>query len=875
MFNGDKSPYWQIRAIDPRAFQILALSCYATLAVKFGAFERPSSWVFDIVLLGVVIDILLGRVWFKQIKFPFTPVIAALATSILIDTPHYGIYLIAIAFAVFSKAFLTADRKHLLNPANAGVVLVLLAFPGLVAGAPKAFNFDTWLYVLFTVVGIFVSSYAKVLPIAIAWVFSFGFFAILRSWIGHVPLSLAFLPMLAPSFFVFTFHMITDPGTAPGSLRGRIFYTFAVAGIDAIMRHQFVGFSNFYALTIVCLAMPWVRAMNSNWLGSFRKLATTSSLVWALPLFTGLGFYKSWSESRVNYQDTRDRQPSNFQEPPNFKRVNKPLGVRFHVNDPDADAKLKNQLRLQWVGPGVTVRDFNGDGWMDMFLFDSNQRVGSNQLLINNQGKGFVDHAESWGLKKFTGKIIPQAVTPFDYDNDGKVDLLVTGPGCLQLYRNLGGRFENTTNAAGFEKDCRNSIVALPVDYNRDGWMDLYVARFFPAEIDLEKVENLFYFGPDNFGHAKNGGRDTVYLNRRGNFTEDPTVFTEPYGTWTWDVGLADIMGTGKPILVTGNDFGDDFYLELGDQKFRDITDEITIRDDRSSMNVSFGHWESDRPMVYLTNVYDLQHKVRGNFMWEFDPASNRLVDKQLEREGGKCDWAWGAGFADFNLDGHQDIYVANGMVTRSSKAAFKKKDANYFKLMSTGNVPSSVLAQGPSSESLFRYLDDQKDFGAHQVDCLFLKDAKNARYRYATGGSPDIEVWDGRAVALIDYDNNGAMDLLISTQGSPYVMLENQINSTGRMLNWVGFEIISPQNLSMGARFETKHQGVSRYHWYQNGKTGFLAFSDPRIHFGLEPAKTSDEVTKVELTVKWADGLEQNFGPFAPGAYYKIQREK
>ncbi|NQZ02129.1 MAG: VCBS repeat-containing protein [Bdellovibrionales bacterium] len=840
------------RNIDPRLFQICAVGGYAILAPFVTSFERPHSYTILLLIFAVVADLLVGKFYYQNVRAPFSAVIIAFASSLIMDSPHFWIYLIAASFALASKSLFRLQGKHILNPANSGVVFALLVFPGLVAGVPRVFNFDTTIFTLLFGLGFFVAWYAKTLQMALLWIFWFSMFSLGRALVADSSVLFAFLPMFAPIFVLFSFHMITDPATSPRSFSGRCGFVFLVAALDAYLRLELVSFSNFYALFFVSLG--W-NILNWFTLGCISFTQTVRQPILYLLLILIIGNQRGTFLEVLHFAPSRNPSSVSDSEATSqglFREVQDQLGLRFQAGDPKVDSKLDHQLRIQWVAPGVSVADFNNDGFMDIFLVNA-AKGAEHSLFINQSGKGFKDQARKWGIADLPDDLIPQSSTPIDYNRDGLVDLILSGPGCLHLYENLGESFADRTKEAGL-KHCGNSIVTLPLDYNGDGWMDLFVARFFSQDIDLKDIKDLSLFGPDNFSNATNGGFNAVYQNFEGKFSLDENIYQEREGSWTWDVGLADVRGDGSLVLVVGNDFGDDFYVQIEKGRWRDITDEITIRDARSSMNVSFGYWQDEYPQILLTNVYAKENAVRGNFLWQFEDEVGELKDFQEMRGASSCEWAWGAAFGDFDLDGDVDLYVANGLVTRFADQG--GKDENYFKSTTIGAVPPEAWAGG--STSVFAFLDDQKNFAGNQADCLFRRQGESYQ------SVPVSASWDGRAVAMIDFDNNGTLELVVTTQGSPVRFLKTDI---AEKTNWIGFSLEHEPHLTMGARVEVRQEGRSHYHWYQNGKTGFLSYSDPRVHFGLK-----SDSSPVDVELRLSNGKTHSYQGLLPGRYHKLQ---
>lgn len=852
------------RKVDPRVFQVLALLIYSTVAREFFYFERSHFFTLFIVSWGVGLDLLIGRFIFKSVNIPYTPMIAGFATSILIDSPHLWIYLLSVSAAVLIKAFLTYKNRHFLNPANSGVTFVFLLFPTLLVANAKMFNFNPEIVGLFLCIGTLVALYARVIQISILWLISFFTFALIRHFIYGVPFELAVMPMKAATFMLFTFHMITDPATTPRSFWGRGLFCLLVAALDAVFRHNMIPFGIFYSLFIVSFLNPVVEMIRSLQF-SFTDVLR-NRFVWGLPILAFFIYLRV--ENTVNYGKNspvtaRTRMASELIEKPLFTEQAEKLNLKFTHVDPVTDEKLKTKLRIMWVAPGLVVFDANRDGYMDLLAVNSNREKSQHALFINNKGAGFSDQTKDWGLDKIPKDLIPNSATPFDYNNDGLVDLFFAGPGCSHLYENTGERFIDVTEKSQL-KHCGNSIAAIPLDFDLDGHMDLFVMRYFSDKINLEQMtpEMMGFFGPDNFGQATNGGKNILYQNVNGKFIEASSVYQDTAGGWTWDAGLADIRSANERILVVGNDFGYDNYIKVTKDKFIDITDEIVFRDSRSSMTVSFGDVGSANPLIVLTNIFSPQFAVRGNFAWQYDSYWKKLVDKQVHYDISNCGWAWGTAFGDFNRDGLEDLYMSNGMVSRSATDEVPPAtDPNYFKLMTASTVPGKLWKK--DSETIFKYIDVSKSFAGNQRDCLFMRNPYEFENRSLH--SPDIKKWDGRAVAMIDHNNSGKLNLAVSVQEGKLIFLENQSTQDK---NWLGVQFEESPSLTLGARLKFLQNGKVFYRWYQNGKSGFLAYSDPRVHVGLP---SPDH--KVDIEIQWADGVSSQYKDISPGQYIRLNK--
>jgi len=337
---------------------------------------------------------------------------------------------------------------------------------------------------------------------------------------------------------------------------------------------------------------------------------------------------------------------------------------------------------------GSAVADVDGDGSEDFFLGGS-----PNAALYRNRSDGtFEDVTEAFGLPR----PYPAAATGvvfFDYDNDGWPDLYVSAvAGGDRLFHNVGGRrFEDVTSAAGVPPG-RWSSMPVVADYDRDGFLDVYVIRMG----DHEKTS------PEPNYEARNGVPDTLLHNNGDGTFSDVSRRAGVAGTgWGLAGGWADYDEDGWPDLYVGNEFGfSALYHNDHDGTFTNVSDRTHAKDRAATMGVAWGDYDNDGHLdLYAANMYAnsrwaLIHpdfpapipwhfRLLGYFTSEVQQQSDSIFD-QLTRgntlfhnngDGTFTDasdaagvrdaqWAWGTEFVDYNNDGWLDIYAVNGFVS-------------------------------------------------------------------------------------------------------------------------------------------------------------------------------------------------------------------
>jgi enediyne biosynthesis protein E4 len=564
----------------------------------------------------------------------------------------------------------------------------------------------------------------------------------------------------------------------------------------------------------------------------------------------------------------RTTVPDGFVPTFKFTDVSKELGIDFRNQTPEMDPIFKGKERVFFpTGTGVGIADFDQDGWMDILLVNS-KKDSANHLYLNQKGLSFKNVAADWGIEHTnkTGATVTPVI--FDFDNDGYPDVYLARLGCSMLFRNLKNGFENISAKSGLT-DCKNSVGAVPFDYDRNGLTDLYVFRYWDQH-DYFKLKTSLV-APENFFNAVNGGNNTLYKNLGNGRFQDVTSSAGGFDThWALDAAAGDFAHNGETRMVISNDFGPDTYYVVKNKKLVMDSFMPQFPDRRPGMGVSVGDLEHDgKPHLYVSNAYIAEYQQTGNFLWKYKNP-NMIEDQAGAWNVDKCGWSWGSLFADFDLDGHQDLYVANGFITdRGSDEYTDYEDLvenewhsrrrNYaFPEGTVMSLPGQLFQDVKLWPSL-----KGKSLAGHEVNCVFHnKGTTFEEVSYAVGITKE---WDSRAVGGIDFDNNGTMDLLVTTQEGKAHLLQNKVSSTG---SWVSFALKGSHSNrdGIGAVVKIIQNGRDWYRWNTGGKSGFLASSDSRLLFGLP------DRSPVTVEIRWPSGTIQRLKNLSTEQIHKIR---
>jgi hypothetical protein len=523
-------------------------------------------------------------------------------------------------------------------------------------------------------------------------------------------------------------------------------------------------------------------------------------------------------------------------------------GVSFTHEGPTFDAQLAHIMpQVASTGASVAVADFDRDGWQDFYVTNSAANS-QNRLYRNTRDGRFEDVAVAMGVADLNrdGSGASMGAVWGDYDNDGFDDLLVYRYGAPVLFHNEQGQRFTALGAEAGLPQWVNANSATWLDYDRDGRLDLFIAGYWPDDVNLWKLATTRIM-PESFEYATNGGRKYLLHNTgHGRFEDVTAAMGIDSHRWTLAVIAADLLGTGYPDLFFANDYGvSELYANQGGRRFVDVAETTGVgRTPKSGMNASLGDVFNDgRPGIYKSNISEPGVLVQGNDLWVADrgktageeslPTFENVASGLGVELGG---WSWGAQFGDFNNDGTQDLYVVNGYVSAGERSSYWYD----FSVIAVGH--STIIGDAKNWPAM-----KGRSLSGFQRKRLWLNDGLGTFTEVAqTVGVTDA--YDGRAVALADFGNRGALDVVVANQRGPLLLYRNSVDPAR---HWLDFDLegTTSNRGAIGARVEV--------HW--NGKvqrqdvvaaSGFSAQNQRRLHFGLGAATAVDRVI-----ITWPSG--------------------
>ena len=519
-------------------------------------------------------------------------------------------------------------------------------------------------------------------------------------------------------------------------------------------------------------------------------------------------------------------------------------GIRTEnrYDDPRMRGELFQEFQTGSIGTGVAIGDYDGDGRPDIFVVS---KTGSCRLFRNLGGWKFEDVTETAGVGDHgaAAMIWKQGATFVDVNNDGRLDIYVcrfNAPNLL--YINQGdGTFKEMAHAYGLDI-CDSSVMAAFADYDRDGWLDVYITT------------NIL----DAIGHPGGQRGHLLHNNRDGTFTD----VTDRAGirgegqshsaTW-WDFD-----GDGWPDLYVGHDYGvpDQLYHNNRDGTFSDVIDQVLPHTSFSSMGADQGDVNNDgRIDFFVADMAATTHATDQQFLADArgrtaEPADTDTAAPKYHRNAlllntgrGRCleaanlagiaatDWTWSPRFEDLDNDGRLDLFVTNGFPWNPGVDLIRR-------LMNAESQAERIriMYQSPiQAEANFAF----RNLGGlrfENVSAAWGLDQKGISFGAAFG----------------DLDGDGNLDLVYANYHDGVTVLRNDsdrghrviIDLRGTVSNRFGVGAVVTLESALGV--QARPLTLAR---------GYLSSSEPMVHFGL-----GEDTNIKRLTVAWPSGEVQTF---------------
>ena len=883
---------------DPRLVVAGILAAYVVLGITVLGFNRGPGQVLVTVGAAVILDMALHRVLRGSGPplFPLSAAITGLSLSIIVNYAHgLAFALVPVLLAIGSKYVFTFRGRHTYNPALFGVAASLLLADGMISDSPAYQWGGTWAAVAFVVtLGLFLFALPVRRGVLIVSFLLFYFAALaLRAWImrWHMPIETWFMGALSsPAFFLFTFFMITDPQTSPGSRRGQVLMAFCIVAVDFLLHFKFVLSTHFYAAFACATArLAWLhgRALLEGWGAAAARLryAAPRWVLVAALAGAGLAVHRG-----ITAGEDGEQPGFHFVE---VKAETSGIRGRPGAVLEEVDPRIRHIAKwVLSVGDAVAVADVDGDGLQDLFLTQPLKDARDRAALYRNLGGMRFERLPVPALERYADPRahgLPSGALFLDFDNDGDQDLLVlTGwgrPVLLSNRRVEGGRlaFEDVTAQAGLDA-YTVSVSANALDVDRDGRLDLVIGNAMSPQLlayspprqfnvfALPAAEHagdrrMFDFMHRTWHDAANGGGAMLFLQLGARFeraAEGALGVTER--RWTIAVGAGDLDGDGWPDLYLANDFGpDQLLLNRAGRGFEAVRGRIPGsmgRDTYKGMNATFADFDGDgRLDIYVSNVHE-KLQAEGSLLWmnRGGRDASGWQDEAVARNAlNERRFGWGAAAGDLDRDGGLDIVQANGMVDNAYDPAQPGcPDYWYWN--------DKIALTHPDVHGM---ADRWADLRGR---CIFPREL-NRVYLNRGGRFVDVAArvgWDepgnARGIALVDLDNDGDLDAVVTRQFAPPSIYRNDAAPRG----WIGLALegngTTCNRDAAGTRVVLRGQPdqVREVHV----ANGFAAQGDRRLHFGL-----GGRVGPVELEIRWCGAAEAQRLALEAGRYHEIRQ--
>lgn len=450
---------------------------------------------------------------------------------------------------------------------------------------------------------------------------------------------------------------------------------------------------------------------------------------------------------------------------------------------------------------GVTMADVNGDGLLDIYVcavVGINGFNGFNELYINNGDNTFTESAAAYGLD-FDSYSSNAAF--FDYDLDGDLDLYLlnhavhtqnsfgkfdlrferryeTGD---KLLRNDNGKFKDVSEEAGIYGGVNGYGLGLAIaDFNQDGYPDIYVGNDFHED-------------------------DYYYLNNRdGTFTESLRKYFGHSSRFSMGNDVADINNDGRPDFIS---------LDMLPE------DEVALKSSQSDDDIQIQKLKVDR--------FGYHYQFTRNMLFVNQPDGN-FLETALMSGIAATDWSWSALFGDYDQDGHQDVFISNGIPKRPNDLDF----INF-----------------ASSEEIQKKMDNTKLVDEKALDLMpsgnvhnyIFKGGNDLKFHDTSGDWITKDTLISGATAMGDLDGDGDLDLVTNNIDQPASLYINKVDKKANYLK-IKFNFTQKNRFGIGTKVYSYQDGGLQFKELFPTR-GFQASSEPMVHFGYGNLQNVDSI--------------------------------
>lgn len=511
--------------------------------------------------------------------------------------------------------------------------------------------------------------------------------------------------------------------------------------------------------------------------------------------------------------------------------VTRAAGINFRHNSGAFGAKYLPET----MGPGCAFLDYDCDGWLDILIVNGmdwpgrKRRRSTLALYHNNRNGTFTDVTERAGLAV---EMYGMGVAAGDYNNDGWPDLLITAVGQNRLFQNNNGRFVDVTERAGLGGRRAFSTSALWFDYDCDGLLDLFVCNYvkWSPEHDVfcsVDGKHKSYCTPE----AYHGSTCWLFRNRGNGTFEDVTAKSGIFDTTSKSLGAAilDYDRDGWPDVLVANDTQPNkLYHNLRNGAFEDVAVRagVAFSDDgraRAGMGLDAGDFEnSGAPAIAITNF---DNEMMALYRPGRDGSYTDIALQTGVGQSSRTRLGFGCGFADIDLDGWLDLVAVNGHIDETVR-----------------NIEGNV--------------------GYAQPPLLFLNDGRGRFHDVAQQAGREFAAPKiGRGLAFGDFDNDGDVDLLMTTNQGPAALYRNDVLNGNRSAR---IRLIGTKSNrdGIGAVVRATTPAGTQSRLVKSGSS-YLSQSELPVTFGLGKGGSI-----ARLVIEWPSRKVEEYKNIGPGRY-------